>query len=220
MTSYKKLACFLSTILLLSLPMFGQYTTTYSENAADVLNSTYSPSSYNCVSDNCWVELNGDGAVWTQVSASSDGEVQAISSTGYRWRWNRSAQNWQLITSDSLGGTYKEIHVGSYANNNYLAITTASSGGNVYYWTGSAWAHLGTNWECATGSMDAAGDIFCIGTQGNTYQWTTSGWAEIRSADGVAITNNARGAVLLVNSSGNIYNYNGTGTSWTEVTGG
>ena len=28
MTSYKKLACFLSTILLLSLPMFGQYLST------------------------------------------------------------------------------------------------------------------------------------------------------------------------------------------------
>jgi hypothetical protein len=121
MTSYKRLASSAVLFLLLSLPMFGQYTTTYSKNAADVLNSTYSPSSYNCVSDDCWVNLNSNGATWTWLTTSSDGEVQVISDTGYRWRWNISTGSFQLITSDSLGGSYDSVYVGSFTNGHYLA---------------------------------------------------------------------------------------------------
>jgi hypothetical protein len=220
MISYQRLAVFCLLFLLGSLPLFGQYTTTYNLAVADVLNSTTSPSStYNCVSDNCFVELPVT-AIFTQLTASSDGEVQAIDNAGERWRWDIPSQTWTELCCGPLSGIFKAIHVGSVTLASYLAITTEASN-NTYYWNpqASVWDHLGTGTLCTDGTVTADGHYYCI-ESGNVLQWNGSSWTTLRNlGDAETLAANSSGGVAVINSSSNLYLWSGSGTTWTQVTG-
>jgi hypothetical protein len=211
-----KVAQLILAFLLLSLPLFGQYTATYSESAVDVLNSTYSPySSLNCASSSCWFGMGTDK--FSQLTASYDANasnygLQAIDSSGHRWYWKIATQSWVEI-SDTY--TWAAMHVGSYANNYYLGITT---GGGAYYWNGSSWSSIISGITVIDGAVTSNGLYYVLGQAGNVHSCTASSCTQIYSGgNGATIAANALGALLLVTTSGTLYAYDGS--NWNEVTG-
>lgn len=216
MTSYKSLALSVVAVLLLSLPLFGQYSAIYSESGVDVLNGTYSPVSYNCASNNCWNELSST-PTFTQFTASGDGNVQAIATNGRRYYWTVGAGTWTEADDGALNGLLKAIYIGGGSGFS-LALTTEASG-NVYYWNGSAWAHLGSTAVCVDGAADSIGNLYCIGTTGDVYWWNNAAWVDIRTAGDAATIAASQFSVAIVNTSAHLYAADSGGsTTWGEVT--
>jgi hypothetical protein len=209
-------------VLLLSLPMFGQYSGTFAKSGVDVLNSTTSPSpSYDCVSgdNNCFVELTST-EVLTQVTAPFDGTVpQAVNTNGRRLYWDISAQAWDLADDGSLNGKMVRVYIPGGSGFS-LAITNEASG-NVYYWNTStgAWNHLGSTAVCVDGAADSIGNLYCIGTDARVYWWNGSAWTIIRSTTTAVTIAANRNEVAIVDTSGNLYVAGQGGAStWTEIT--
>jgi hypothetical protein len=216
MTSYKRLAFSVVAVLLLSLPMLAQYSSTRARTGADIINSASSPSgtSYNCVSNNCWAALGS--ATFTSLSASPNGNIQAIGTNGYRYHWNVSTQVWDEQSDGVLGGNFKAIRG---ADPYFMALTTATSA-NAYYWSGSAWVQFPGTGACADAAVSSTGSYYCIGVggaAGDVYKWNGTGWNPIRTlGDAATITSSVLGAAII-DTSHNVWIWNSDTSAWTEA---
>jgi hypothetical protein len=212
MTSYKKLACFLSTMILLSLPMFGQYVGTPQPGMYDGT-TTY------CATSNCWTTVAG---TMQTVSEASDGTLMGTNA-GNIYQWDPVNLDWVGFYTTGLGGSV--VKVAAQNTNNKFAITTESSN-NVYYYDPihSTWKHLAGNGECYDIGVAGNGDMWCIGglvNSNNVYHYVSGAWAA-PAAKGILGNISVAGdghfsLVYGVNSSHVLFAW--TGSSWNNATG-
>jgi hypothetical protein len=214
----------LAVFLLLSLPLFGQYSATAANYTADFLNSSYAPpvrggssgGNYNCAAKNCFQLLYGNGSqpAFTGITVSIDNEVQAVDGNGKRWRWDLPSQTWQEQT-DSI--SFKAVYLGSLANDTYLAISTS---GQPYTWSG-AWQALGSQ-TCVTGAANASyysnASLFCVDASGIPKYFQQGTWFPLGNGSSVAAITANNSNVLVVTTGHNVYSWDIQNPSgWTEL---
>jgi hypothetical protein len=207
MTSYKKLACFLSMMILLSvLPMFGQYQGAPSPGIVDGTSNV-------CATTYCWYALPGS---LTSISASADGTICGVNSSNKVYCWDSSTLAWFEETALEVGSTTSYVGVGNARS--VVVLTTASSD-NVYYYNGSTLSKLAGRGYCnQIGIGGGNTDIWCL--QGTyVYHFNGSGWTlnSGRLSNISVSATSATSFIYGVNSSNVLYGW--TGTGWNPATG-
>ena len=150
-----------------------------------------------------WTALPG-GRLAAHVEEGSDGEMWAIGTDGNGsiWRWNGSA--WS-----SIGGSLKQISVGSVSPN----IWAVNINDAVYQWTGS-WTLRGGNGTLKQVSVGVDGTVWGVKSTDAIYRWNENGTWNLIGGALSQISVGSASAVWAVNSPGYIYQWNGV--NWTN----
>jgi hypothetical protein len=200
MTSCKKVARLACAILLLSLPLFGQYT------AGSYLNGQADNSSY-CVNTNCWNDITATKTL-TGMTVAPDGTLLGVDSSHDLYQYDYATAHWVEVSSN-LNGSIALVYAGSATE--ILALSTATSGGNVYLSTngGSTFTQLGTQQCGYSGAITSDGFIYCIDNSLNVYDYwgapptwhsAGSGFTSIAATTGnIIVAIETTGAAMLYN---------------------
>jgi hypothetical protein len=195
----------LFVVLLLSLPLFGQYVNT--------LTAGWTDNTPNCTSINCLTPISG---IVAEIKAGADGTIWGLTSGKVLWKHPASNGGWtQLASGLQTAGGASIVHISVGSAKHILALTSASSN-NVYTLNsaGNGWTVLPGNGHCTTDAeIGVDGDIWClVGTQ--IFHFSGSVWNGIAGGLSVIAVGSAQ-QVWGVNSSGSLYTW--AGTAWTTV---
>jgi hypothetical protein len=226
MTSYKNLACFLSTILLLSLPMFGQYVGTGNPDIYDGLT--------NCATVNCWNRLSTNTG-FTFITASDDGVVVG-GYPGKVYEWSNATEGWLEVSGWETVPNGSQIQRMRFSQQPstatgvpYAVGLTNEASNNVYELvfngTRTAWQSLPGNGDCTTDvGIGHNGDIWCLAGayegSHSIFHWSSGMWTQ---ASGALSNLSVNGSDIFtfvcgVNSANQLFVRSKSG-AWNQITG-
>jgi hypothetical protein len=191
MTSYKKLACLLSTILLSNLPLFGQYSGTTTNGVYDGLATACSGSGEGY----CFVNIsNGTGQPTGLVSFSANmgtgGTMQfyGLDPSHNVWNFNYSNMTWQENAISNLSGNLRQIATGGNAYIFAIASSSAYPTNNVVQWNSGT-----STWNALSGSGTSCTQLGVVtsGTGQGTLFGLVSGVVKYYSGSGWTSTANS-----------------------------
>jgi hypothetical protein len=196
----------LAVILLLSLPLFGQYSWTPAISFAD--NTAW------CATGNC---LTSIGGVTVETKAGVDGTIYGLNGAGAVFTYTHAAGWVEAASALQKAGGLAIEHISVGSATNVLAQTSGSN--NVYILNSAktAWTLLAGGGTCTDAEIGADGDIWCL-SSGAIFHWVSGTWVNIAGAASSLSVGDAHN-VWVANSAGSLFTFNSSG-GWSVVSPG
>jgi hypothetical protein len=162
--------------LLLQLPLFAQYKTTWNRGVTDITSSL--------ATVNAWKALPQGGGC-NSINMGSDGMITCMGTDGYPYQSSAATTTWTKVTAmgnqmhtvvTSAGTTFA---LGPGGLDWAICQTYGSSSYSILQWNGSAW--VGLHGCLSTLQIGGDGSLVGFNTLGDTYQSTNHGstWVQI-----------------------------------------
>jgi hypothetical protein len=197
-----KVAQLVLAVLLLSLPLFGQYSAGTTGGVQDVTSS--------CATMNCFNLINNNGLVGlTSMAISPDMAAFAGLDSSYNyWVYDFSTLTWAENNWWNMGGNIRGV---TFVNSTTAYAISNATNYNVFSSSnGSAWASMGVGY-CSALASDYQGDLFCLDENSHVEQrdFANNTWTQLGTTTLANIAASDSGLVG-VGTNGHLWGWNGT----------